>query len=80
MDKKFLTKADNVYRTSNYIIRQDVFFLNLNKCNCLILCKDIFYLRTPKRDKEYEDYFKDREEDINGKRVHSSLYIRKYIF
>ena len=80
MDRSFLSKVDNVYRTRNYIIRQNVSFFYDQKCNCLVLSKDVFYIRTPKRDKAYEEYFKDREEDINGKRIHSSSCTRKYVF
>lgn len=73
----FLENATNVYRTKKYIVKQDV-FLEYDKCgNSRIYSKDTYYLRNKQLDKEFEYIFKDRD-CANGKRVHSTLYTRRY--
>ena len=73
----FLENATNVYRTKKYIVKQDV-FLEYDKCgNSRIYSKDTYYLCNKQLDKEFEYIFKDRD-CVNGKRVHSTLYTRRY--
>lgn len=70
-------QAINVYRTRKYIVTQDIY---LNGCvdgSSVLFSKDTYYLRNRKLDKQYEAQFKDREY-INGKRVHTTMYTRKY--
>lgn len=70
-------QAINVYRTRKYIVTQDIY---LNECadgSSVLFSKDTYYLRNKKLDKQYEAQFKDREY-INGKRVHTTMYTRKY--
>lgn len=70
-------QAINVYRTRKYIVTQDIY---LNECvdgSSVLFSKDTYYLRNRKLDKQYEAQFKDREY-INGKRVHTTMYTRKY--
>ncbi len=70
-------QAINVYRTRKYIVTQDIY---LNECvdgSSVLFSKDTYYLRNRKLDKQYETQFKDREY-INGKRVHTTMYTRKY--
>lgn len=70
-------QAINVYRTRKYIVTQDIY---LNECvdgSSVLFSKDTYYLRNKKLDKQYETRFKDREY-INGKRVHTTMYTRKY--
>jgi len=70
-------QAINVYRTRKYIVTQDIY---LNECvdgSSVLFSKDTYYLRNKKLDKQYEVRFKDREY-INGKRVHTTMYTRKY--
>ena len=71
-------QAINVYRTRKYIVTQDIY---LNECvdgSSVLFSKDTYYLRNKKLDKQYEAQFKDREY-INGKRVHTTMYTRKYL-
>ena len=70
-------QAINVYRTRKYVVTQDIY---LNECvdgSSVLFSKDTYYLRNKKLDKQYETRFKDREY-INGKRVHTTMYTRKY--
>lgn len=79
MDKNFFKKADNVYRTKKYIVKQNISFLHIGKYCCIIFSNDIFYHRNKIRDCFYKDYFDDRGTDINGKRVHSTASKRRYV-
>lgn len=70
-------QAINMYRTRKYIVTQDIY---LNECvdgSSVLFSKDTYYLRNKKLDKQYEAQFKDREY-INGKRIHTTMYTRKY--
>ena len=40
--------------------------------------QDTFIRRNKARDKEYEKLF-DGKQDIDGRRIYSSMYLRKYI-
>lgn len=74
---KKIEQALNVYRTRNYIVTQEIY---LNECvdgSSVLFSKDTYYLRNKKIDKRYEKEYKDRE-FINGKRVHTTMYVRKY--
>ena len=67
----------NMYRTPKYIVLQNI-YLDLSVDGCMVLVsQDTYYLRNKKLDKKYEKNFKDRA-NINGKRVHTSMYTRKY--
>ena len=49
-----------------------------DKCgNSRIYSKDTYYLRNKQLDKEFEFIFKNRD-CVNGKRVHTTLYTRRY--
>ena len=74
----FVMDADNVYRTSNYIVKQSLKVqLNSEEANAIISC-DVFYKRTKRRDSEYEQVFYDRKR-IDGKRLPSTMFTRKYV-
>lgn len=74
----FVIDADNVYRTSNYIVKQSLKVqLNSAEANAIISC-DVFYKRTKRRDSEYEQVFYDRKQ-IDGKRLPSTMFTRKYV-
>ena len=75
----YFMEADNVYRTKDYIVCQKVSLCRCGKWNTLILSDDTYLLRTIKRDTDYELSFRVRGKNINGKRMHSASYIRKYI-
>ena len=72
-------EADNVYRTKNYIVCQKVSLCRSGEGNTLILSQDTYLLRTYKRDAEYELVYKVRGKKINGKRMRSGTYTRKYV-
>lgn len=46
---------------------------------CALFSTDTYYFRTKKLDKEYENYYKDRE-NINGKRIYAGVYFRRYVY
>lgn len=74
----FITGADNVYRTKHYIVTQ---FISLECDNTEvshILSEDVFYKRTPLRDKEYDVWF-GSDTYKNGKRLPCTMCSRKYV-
>lgn len=75
---KFIENASNVYRTKNYIVVQEV-SVEANDIQSNNICSyDTYFARTKSRDKEYERRFKDRNH-INGRRLRTGMYSRKYI-
>ena len=80
MSKKtpdFLMNASNVYRTEHYIVKQRVGVLYSTTDYNVLFSRDIYYARTAQRDAEYEAVFSEREE-IDGKRLPTSGYVRVY--
>lgn len=76
--QNFAKGATNVYRTENYIVKQ-VFGIQLdNKFGNVTMSYDTYYLRTPELDAIYEFMFSGRKK-IDGKRLHTSMYVRTYI-
>ncbi len=74
----FMENADNVYRTRDYIVRQ-IIGVNFDaEMDNNIFSQDTFFARTPTRDKQYEEIFAKRF-NINGRRLASSMYSRKYV-
>ena len=73
----YIPVAANVYRTTNYIVRQKLSVISNIEDDTAIISRDTFYRRTPERDAEYERMFK-RRERINGRRLPTSGYIREY--
>lgn len=74
----FLKDAQNVYRTKEYIIKQDIAYLYDNDGNARIHSDDTYYLRTHKLDKQFELVFGNRK-NLNGKRIHAETYTKKYV-
>ncbi len=74
---EFLRKATNVYRTPRYIVRQRLCILYDKEEHNAVISRDTFFLRTARRDAEYEAAFRHREQ-IDGKRLPSTAYIREY--
>ena len=76
----FLKDADNIYRTKDYIVKQKIIssFSEITMITRLI-GEDVYYLRTARRDEEYNIIFADRKKQINGKRIRTSMFTRKYI-
>lgn len=77
-DMAFLDGADNVYRTENFIVKQQISFLESDVGTSMVLSDDTYYLRTAQRDAEYEFVFQGKA-NINGKRLKSASYTRKYV-
>lgn len=75
----YFAEADNVYRTKDYIVCQKVSLCRCGDGTTLIMSEDIYLLRTIKRDTDYELCFRVRGKQINGKRMRSASYTRKYI-
>ncbi|MBQ7788816.1 MAG: hypothetical protein IJ398_04085 [Clostridia bacterium] len=74
----FLMGANNVYRTKQYIVKQQVTVVMSANGDSYIISNDTFYLRNPKRDFEFALAFQKRQ-NLNGKRLPSSTYTRKYV-
>ena len=73
----YLKDATNVYRTNHYIVKQRI-VMQFDEYGCCLFSYDTYYRCTPKRDKEYEDIFIKRIH-VNGRRIHTCMYARKYI-
>ena len=74
----FVENATNVYRTSEFIVLQIMEFRNHSERGVAFVSHDTYYLRTPERDAEYELMFFMRDH-IDGRRLPSTMYTRKYI-
>lgn len=79
MKKKseFTVNASNVYRTPCFIVRQRIGILYSTWDHNVLFSHDTYYARTPERDAEYELLFSKKEE-INGKRIPVTIYLREY--
>lgn len=74
----FMMNATNVYRTDNYIVKQEL-YLDFDIDNQdFLYSKDTFYIRNKQIDKIY-DFIFDGRTNINGKRIPSKSHQRKYI-
>ena len=69
---------ENVYRTRNYIVKQELYLIVNAEQNNAVLSVDTYYRRTLLRDSKYLLLYKDRKH-IDGKRLPSNTYIRTYI-
>ena len=69
---------ENVYRTRDYIVKQELYLIVVGEQNNAVLSVDTYYRRTLVRDNRYLLLYKDRKHS-NGKRLPSNSYIRKYI-
>ena len=50
----FMMNANNVYRTKNYIVKQDISLERDCSGNSILFSTDTYYLRTKKLDKEFD--------------------------
>ena len=69
---------ENVYRTRDYIVKQELYLIVNAEQNTAVLSVDTYYRRTLLRDSKYQLLYKDRKH-IDGKRLPSNTYIRTYI-
>ena len=74
----FLIDADNVYRTNSYIVKQVIQIIENDIEDNGIVSHDTYYRRTSARDLAYNMAFMDKTK-INGKRLPSTQYTRRYI-
>lgn len=70
--------ANNVYRTQDYIVTQEISVRENEFDGAMIVSIDVFYKRTKERDAMYEKVFHNRTH-VDGKRIHGSMYSRRYI-
>ena len=75
---EFLERSTNVYRTRFYIVRQQIMYRRDSLLGAYLCSRDTFYCRTPERDRQYEAVFPHNQEK-DGKRIPTLMYIRKYI-
>lgn len=75
----FMHNADNVYRTENYIISQRVHICRNGAKEVQVMSEDTYYLRTLKRDYEYESVFKAERANLDGKRFPTTMHIKRYV-
>ena len=75
---EFVKGATNVYRTEQYIVKQLIEIRGDQKKGLAIVSHDTFFRRTARRDAEYELMFFMRDH-IDGRRLPSTMYNRKYI-
>ena len=75
---EFLERSTNVYRTRFYIVRQQIMYRRDSLLGAYLCSRDTFYCRTPERDRQYEAAFPHNQE-MDGKRIPTLMYIRKYI-
>ena len=74
----FMTDADNVYSTLDYIVAQHFMFSLTSKGKSQLVSIDRFYKKTPERIKHYSSLF-GQTPIVSGGRIPSELHTRKYI-
>lgn len=75
---EFLRKADNVYRTRDYIVVQRISIVYDGMEDPETVSRDVYYRRTRKRDADYEALGRKRR-NLDGKRLPATMHTRKYI-
>jgi len=73
-----ISKSTNVYRTKYFIIAQEIELQLDDYENNAVVSHDIFFHRNKIRDKQFENFFKDRK-NINGKRLPTTMYSRSFV-
>ena len=74
---EFLVDATNVYRTKEYIVKQQI-SLHDSELGSYLLSRDTYYHCTEKRVREFEEAFAYRM-NVNGRRIHTPMNIRRYV-
>lgn len=74
----FMVNASNVYRTKDFIVKQEIHIGTDGYATNQIVSVDTYYKRTPKREVAYKAVFADRKR-INGKRLPSTMFTRIYV-
>lgn len=79
MEKTEVAKlTENVYRTKDFIVKQNLYVMVNIEENNAVLSVDTYYRRTLLRDNKYLLQYKDRK-NIDGKRLPSNTYVRTYV-
>ncbi len=73
----FKYMAVNVYRTRHFIVQQRLFVLYDKKEANALISRDTYFKRNKRRDAMYEILYTERE-NVDGKRLPSTTYIREY--
>ena len=74
----FMVNASNVYRTKDFIVKQEIHIGTDGYDTNQVVSVDTYYKRTPEREVAYKAVFKDRKR-INGRRLPSTMYTRTYV-
>jgi hypothetical protein len=72
-------RTTNVYRTMEFIVNQKLSVCESSNGNDVVMSTDTYYPRTPDRDMAYECLFGYKGQYVNGKRMRSAMFTRKYI-
>ena len=75
---EILRRADNVYRTKHFIVKQTLAIQENDGEDNLLISYDTYYRRTTKRDLAYNMAFIDKN-NRDGRRLSSSTYVRIYV-
>lgn len=68
-----------MYRTKYFIVKQSVSVNRDEFEGNSVISHDTYYMRTRKRDSEYEQLFGARRHHLNGKRLPTTVYTRRYV-
>ena len=74
----FMINATNVYRTPEYIVRQQITIVASPGKDSYLLSEDTYFERTPLREFQYICVFANRRR-VDGRRLPSTAYTRKYV-
>ena len=77
---RFLDKADNVYRTDEFIVKQELSLMTDKQGLTYLVSNDTFFTRDWASDAEYIRIFGGSRKKINGRRIHADTCIRKYVY
>ncbi len=74
----FLKDATNVYRTKDYVVKQEIKIINDEDRNTFMVSIDTYYSRNDEIDECYECFFP-RRKNLDGKRISVAMYTRVYV-
>lgn len=74
----FCKDAVNVYRTKQYIVKQDISIEGMDNGDTIVFSNDVYYQRNKYLDKQFEQIFAQRKH-VNGKRLPSTSFTRRYV-
>lgn len=76
----FIKFADNVYRTKDFIVKQQLAIISEDGYEVpVLLSMDTYYKRNKYLDYQYDIMYDDRK-NPEGKRLPSTTYTRRYIY